>query len=200
MWHPAIPHVDARFRKRARETYISHISGIRTLENQLISMQTLDSQARAQDTHQWHHSTSKPAIPHVDAPFQKRVRETNISGITASHESPFTPFPHVDARFHTQAQISGSAAEDGVSRTFHCILEHILESNPQVDAALSRRMNRCPGYRKALEIHIPSFDPLAAAAGHDLWSNINDIKNHQNQPIPMVTLDSCVCVCVCLSV
>ena len=99
-WHPAIPHVDARFRKRARETYISHISGIRTLENQLISMQTLDSQARAQDTHQWHHSTSKPAIPHVDAPFQKRARETNISGITASHESPFTPFPHVDAQFH----------------------------------------------------------------------------------------------------
>ena len=104
MWHPAIPHVDARFRKRARETYISHISGIRTLENQLISMQTLDSQARAQDTHQWHHSTSKPAIPHVDAPFQKRARETNISGITASHESPFTPFPHVDARFHTQVR------------------------------------------------------------------------------------------------
>ena len=93
----------ARFRKRARETYISHISGIRTLENQLISMQTLDSQARAQDTHQWHHSTSKPAIPHVDAPFQKRARETNISDITASHESPFTPFPHVDARFHKQA-------------------------------------------------------------------------------------------------
>ena len=99
-----------------------------------------------------------------------------------------------------KAQISGYAADDGVSRAFHCILEHILESNPQVDAAFSRRMNRCPGYRKALEIHIPSFEPLAATAGHDLWSNINDIKNHQNQPIPMVTLDSCVCVCVCVCV
>ena len=84
MWHPAIPHVDARFRKRARETYISHISGIRTLENQLISMQTLDSLARTQDTHQWHHSTSNPAIPHVDAPFQKRARERQIS-VTSRH-------------------------------------------------------------------------------------------------------------------
>ena len=60
-----------------------------------------------------------------------------------------------------QAQMSGYAADAGVSRTFHCILEHILEPNPQVDAAFSRRMNRCPGYRKALEIHIP-FAPLAA--------------------------------------
>ena len=45
-----------------------------------------------------------PAIPHVDAPFYKRLRETNISGITASHESPLTPFPHVDARFHRQVR------------------------------------------------------------------------------------------------
>ena len=66
---PSIPHVDARFHQRARETYISHISGIITHENRPIPMQTLDSQARAQDTHQWHHSMSMPAIPHVDVPF-----------------------------------------------------------------------------------------------------------------------------------
>ena len=41
-----------------------------------------------------------------------------------------------------------------------------METNPQADAAFSRRMNRCPGHRKALEIHIPSFDPLAATAVH----------------------------------
>ena len=37
-WPPAIPHVDARCRKHARETYISHISGIRTHENPPIPM------------------------------------------------------------------------------------------------------------------------------------------------------------------
>ena len=63
------PDVDARFHQRARETYISQISGIITHENRPIPMQTLDSQASAQDTHQWHHSTSMPAFPHVDAPF-----------------------------------------------------------------------------------------------------------------------------------
>ena len=144
MWHPAIPHVDARFRKRARETYISHISGIITHENQPISMQTLDSQARAKDTHQWHHSTSKPAIPHVDAPFQKRARETNISGITASsHESPFTPFPHVDARFHTQVrkvntEVIQASALSHISQNTH---------HPSVDA-VSRN------YASAVKIHI----------------------------------------------
>ena len=75
-----------------------------SMKTQPIPTQTLDSQARAQDTHQWHHSASMPAIPHADAPFQKRPRETNISGITASHESPFTPLPHVDARFHSQVR------------------------------------------------------------------------------------------------
>ena len=90
--------------------------------------------------------------------------------------------PHVDAacsRQVAQAQFSGYAADAGVSSTFHGILNHILAPNPQVDAAVYCAMNRCPGYRQALEIHIPSLDPLAATAVHvsstDLWIAVADI-------------------------
>ena len=55
-----------------------------------------------------------------------------------------------------------------------------MEPNPQVDDAFSRRMNRCPGYRKALDIRIPSFDPLAATAVHVHipWASQRRITSH----------------------
>ena len=49
-----------------------------------IPMETLDSQAHVQHTHQWHHSTSKPASPHVEARFHKHARETYTSHITGN--------------------------------------------------------------------------------------------------------------------
>ena len=43
-------------------------------------------QAHTQGKHQWHHSTTKPAIPHVDAPFGKHPgkRRCRIAGIVCT--------------------------------------------------------------------------------------------------------------------
>ena len=82
--------------------------------------------------------------------------------------------PHVDAVFSllVAAEFSGYAADAGVSSTFHCIPDHILAPNRH-----SRPMNRCPGSRKALEIHIPNFDPLAATVVH--VSSTDSLEQHQ---------------------
>ena len=48
-------------------------------------------QAPTQDAHQWHDSTSKPAIPHLDARFHKCPLETHISGGMTAHQNQ--PFP-----------------------------------------------------------------------------------------------------------
>ena len=47
-------------------------------------------QAPTRDAHQWQHTTSKPAIPHLDARFHKHPLETNISGMTA-HQNQLSP-------------------------------------------------------------------------------------------------------------
>ena len=100
---PAIPHLDARFHKPPLET---HVTGSTPHQNQPFPIWTLDStsahsrrtsvaahhiktshspsrrsipQAPTRDEHQWQHTTSKPAIPHLDARFHKPL-DTHISG------------------------------------------------------------------------------------------------------------------------
>ena len=121
---PAIPY--ARFHKSPLET---HVTGSTPHLNQPLPIYTLDFTSRStrtslaashspsrrsirraptRDAHQWQHTTSKPAIPHLDARFHIRPLETQISGMTA-HPKP--AIPHLDARFHKhplETNISGS--------------------------------------------------------------------------------------------
>ena len=123
---PAIPHLDARFHKSPLET---HVTGSTPHLNQPLPIYTLDFTGRStrtslaashspsrrsirraptRDAHQWQHTTSKPAIPHLHARFHIRPLETQISGMTA-HPKP--AIPHLDARFHKhplETNISGS--------------------------------------------------------------------------------------------
>ena len=46
--------------------------------------------APTRDAHQWQHTASKSAIPHLDARFHKRPLETHISGMTA-HQNQLSP-------------------------------------------------------------------------------------------------------------
>ena len=49
---------------------------------------------------QWQHTTSKPAIPQLDARFHKCPLQTHVSGMTDSTSK--AAIPHLDARFHVE--------------------------------------------------------------------------------------------------
>ena len=88
------------------------------------------SSAQAQDTHQWHHSKSKPAIPHVDARFRKHRHKKRISGIAANSKSkPST---------HSSGKHSISQAQAKETHQWHRSKQQIKTSSSPCKRSISQ--------------------------------------------------------------
>ena len=92
-WHhgsstPAIPHVNAGFRKHQLDTQVAtqHINTSHSACRRSIP------QEPAGDTHPRDHNTSKPAIPHADAPFHKHPLQMHLNGINTHQKQPFSMY------------------------------------------------------------------------------------------------------------
>ena len=93
-YRAAIPPVDAQFHKRSLETHIRGI--IAFYGNSLLHAGSMRFHKHPFETHQSHHDTSKPVIPHADAGFRKDQLETQVASthIKSSHSPCRRSIPH----------------------------------------------------------------------------------------------------------
>ena len=185
---PAIPHLDARFHKSPLET---HVTGSTPHLNQPLPIYTLDFTSRStrtsvaashspsrrsirraptRDAHQWQHTTSKPAIPHLDARFHKHPLETNISGSTPHQNQPF---PIYTLEFTSRSTRTSLAASHSPSR-------RSIRRAPTRDAHQWQYTTSKPA--------IPHLD--ARFHIRPLETHIGGMTAHPKQPFPIQTLDS----------
>ena len=105
------------------------------------------------DAQQWHHSTSKPAIPAVDARFHKHPFETHLRGITAHTNQPFPVLTLDSTSAHSRRASVASqrvtARRSSSGARFH---EHPVETH--VGGITFR--NRCCCSCRMLRLH-PQF-------------------------------------------
>ena len=76
-------------------------------------------QACAQSEHQWHHSTNKPAIPHVDAPFGKHPGNTYVGRKNITQQNQLFPMQTLDSTSTHTRQPSVASRHNWHNPTSH---------------------------------------------------------------------------------
>ena len=146
---PAIPHVDARFRKNLRQ---KHISGITASSKSKPAIPDVDARFRKHPLKKHiSDSKSKPAISHVDARFCKQPLKKCISCIAANSESK--PAILLGRRSVTQAHAGTNSRHN------------VQAQEKTAHSTGSRRNYRLNGKQHVIEVLKAGPNPAAHGVG-----------------------------------